>query len=77
MGGHTFGGEWTEDKLECLGKYLSAYRRIFVQNKYARNYGTWYVDAFAGTGSRSVPEAPDRVASLFEGDYADPESQSY
>lgn len=77
MGGHTFGGEWTEDKLECLGKYLSAYRKIFAQNKYARRYRTWYVDAFAGTGSRAVRDTPDLPESLFEGSYKDAESQSY
>jgi three-Cys-motif partner protein len=77
MGGHTFGGEWTEDKLDCLGKYLSAYRKIFVRNQYARRHRTWYVDAFAGTGSRSVQDTPDRVDLLFEGNYEDPEYQSY
>jgi three-Cys-motif partner protein len=77
MGGHTFGGEWTEDKLACLGKYLSAYRKIFAQNKYARRYRTWYVDAFAGTGSRAVRDTPERAEPLFEGSYEDPESQSY
>jgi len=77
MGGHSFGGEWTEDKLACLGKYLSAYRKIFVQNMYARRYRTWYVDAFAGTGSRAIRETLDRAEPLFEGSYEDPESQSY
>jgi three-Cys-motif partner protein len=77
MGGHTFGGEWTEDKLDCLGKYLSAYRKIFVQNEYAQKYRTWYVDAFAGTGSRATRDIPDRAKSLFESSYEDPESQSY
>jgi three-Cys-motif partner protein len=77
MGGHTFGGEWTEDKLDCLGKYLSAYRKIFVQNKYAKKYRTWYVDAFAGTGSRATRDIPDRAKSLFESSYEDPELRSY
>src|SRR5580704_19750042 len=77
MGGHTFGGDWTEDKLDCLGKYLSEYRKIFVKNERARYFRTWYVDAFAGTGSRSVQDPSGRAESLFEGDYEDPESQRY
>lgn len=46
-----FGGNWTEEKLTCLHDYLTNYRIIFSQNK-ASYYLTWYVDAFAGTGSR-------------------------
>jgi three-Cys-motif partner protein len=53
----TFGGEWTEVKLNRLKSYLEAYRTIFTKNSKARYYTTWYVDAFAGTGSRSAPEA--------------------
>ncbi len=57
MSGQTFGGEWTEVKLNRLKSYLEAYRTIFNRNSQARFYTTWYVDAFAGTGSRSAPEA--------------------
>jgi three-Cys-motif partner protein len=53
----TFGGNWTEDKLERLAKYLAAYRTIFTANEKARYFRTWYVDAFAGTGARSQPDA--------------------
>jgi len=45
-----FGGAWTEDKLNRLGKYLKAYTRIFKGNPQARYFTTVYVDAFAGTG---------------------------
>jgi three-Cys-motif partner protein len=77
MGGHAFGGDWTDDKLDCLGKYLAEYRRIFVKNERARYFKTWYVDAFAGTGSRSVHDPSEPTEPLFEGDYGDPESQRY
>jgi three-Cys-motif partner protein len=50
-----FGGAWTEVKLGCLRKYLEAYRTIFTANSKARYFQTWYVDAFAGIGSRSTP----------------------
>jgi three-Cys-motif partner protein len=51
---HAFGGEWTEMKLGRLKEYLTQYRRIFEKNEKARYFRTWYVDAFAGTGSRVV-----------------------
>ena len=50
---HVFGGNWTEEKLETLKKYLVAYKSIFDNNPKAQYFTTWYVDAFAGTGSRS------------------------
>jgi len=46
----TFGGPWTQQKLEVLSKYLSAYTKIFTKNTKAQFYTTSYVDAFAGTG---------------------------
>jgi three-Cys-motif partner protein len=52
---HAFGGDWTEDKLRRLREYLIAYRAIFTNNPRASYFKTWYVDAFAGTGSRSSP----------------------
>jgi three-Cys-motif partner protein len=46
-----FGGAWTQQKLEALGKYLKAYTTIFKKNPRARFYSITYVDAFAGTGT--------------------------
>ena len=57
MNDHTFGGNWTEEKLARLDKYLTTYRTIFANNEKAKHFRTWYVDAFAGTGSRSEPTA--------------------
>lgn len=64
---HQFGGDWTQEKLERLRKYLPAYMRIFTKNKWARRYTTYYVDAFAGTGTRTSSDI-ERVStlSLFE-----------
>jgi three-Cys-motif partner protein len=53
-----FGGAWTQQKLECLAKYLSAYTQIFHKNPRARHFDTTYVDAFAGTGYLKTPEIP-------------------
>lgn len=55
---HQFGGQWTDDKLVILGKYLKAYRTIFSKNQYARRYTTLFIDAFAGTGYRAAPQDP-------------------
>jgi len=49
---HQFGGDWTEEKLERIRKYLCAYTTIFTRNPNARYYTTVYVDAFAGCGYR-------------------------
>jgi three-Cys-motif partner protein len=62
---HTFGGAWTERKLQCLRKYLEAYRTIFNRNPRARYFHTWYVDAFAGTGSRYTPAEPIGLLSTY------------
>lgn len=57
MSTHVFGGDWTEEKLEVVRKYLSAYTTIFAENKRARYFTTTYVDGFAGSGTRTVTEA--------------------
>jgi len=74
---HVFGGDWTDDKLNLLAKYLMAYRTIFSKNPRARYFKTWYVDAFAGTGSRSTPDAALKPASLFQDVYDDAETKLY
>ncbi len=75
---HTFGGDWTEDKLARLAKYLTAYRTIFTRNERARHFTTWYVDAFAGTGSRSSSGASlSAQAGLIDEAYRDAETSGY
>ncbi len=48
-----FGGDWTQQKLDILRKYLSAYTTVLSKTplKFA------YIDAFAGTGYRVPPKA--------------------
>lgn len=48
--GQHFGGDWTEQKLECVRAYLHEYTKIM--NKQAFKFD--YIDAFAGTGYREV-----------------------
>ena len=77
MAEHTFGGGWTEVKLARLAKYLMAYRTIFTKNVRAQHFKTWYVDAFAGTGSRSAPEVSPKSADLFQDVYEDADTREY
>jgi three-Cys-motif partner protein len=69
--GHKFGGNWTEEKLDRVKKYLVAYATIM--NKQSFRFA--YIDAFAGTGYRTVeqnetddflfPEFAERETRLF------------
>ncbi|MGK7921692.1 MAG: three-Cys-motif partner protein TcmP [Trichodesmium sp.] len=61
MAKQVFGGNWTEDKLNRVRKYLGAYAKIM--NKYSFNYA--YIDAFAGTGYREIKEIEDKDTLLF------------
>jgi three-Cys-motif partner protein len=51
-----FGGNWTQQKLSLLSEYLQKYTTIFHGNPNARYFTTFYVDAFAGSGSYSVKD---------------------
>lgn len=77
MSEQSFGGNWTQDKLRRLEKYLLAYRAIFTRNVKARFFTTWYVDAFAGTGVRASPEHSRQELNLFGDVYEDPDSAGY
>ncbi len=56
-----FGGDWTEQKLEAISKYLQAYATALSKTKFKRIY----VDAFAGTGYRELRQKPDD-GSIFD-----------
>ncbi len=70
--GHRFGGNWTEQKLECVGKYLHAYTTIM--NKQHFQYA--YIDAFAGTGYRDMENDEDTEELMFP-DLVAPEVVSF
>lgn len=63
---HQFGGQWTEEKLKRIKKYLSAYMTIFNKNEKASKLNTIYVDAFAGTGFRNPEKADKNFLPLFD-----------
>jgi hypothetical protein len=45
---HSYGGPWTELKLDVLKKYLNFYTDALKNQRFEK----WYIDAFAGTGER-------------------------
>ena len=47
---HEFGGQHTELKLSIVESYLKAYTKA-LRNKFDQ---LWYIDAFAGTGTRTI-----------------------
>ncbi len=79
MTSHRFGGRWTEEKLNRLKKYLSAYTTIFKANERATYFRITFVDAFARTGYRMASRDGNQVvaASLLDDVYEDAEAQSF
>lgn len=56
---HSFGGGWTEIKLDAVSDYLKFYTRALQASPSPDNpFETWYVDAFAGTGDRTIDACP-------------------
>jgi three-Cys-motif partner protein len=57
---HSFGGPWTEIKLDAVQYYLGCYTKALKR----AGLDLWYIDAFAGTGSRDAQRV---VGGLLEG----------
>ena len=55
---HRFGGNWTSAKLAVLAKYLAAYATALSRQPFER----WYIDAFAGSGTRLPAGEPGPAA---------------
>lgn len=54
-GSHEFGGSWTEVKLDAIAAYLSYYNNVLrTQPREDQPFRRWYVDAFAGSGTRTA-----------------------
>lgn len=66
---YSWGGQWTEDKLDVFEKFAKAY--LVIMNKYREPSG-WkliYFDGFAGSGSRQEKNKSELEQTLFEYDY--------
>lgn len=70
--GQKFGGSWTEQKLECVRKYLHAYTTIMSKQPFRFAY----IDAFAGTGYRETDSDEDTDELMFP-DLVSPEVASF
>ncbi len=57
---HRFGGDWTATKLTILGDYLRAYTTALKNQPFK----TAYIDAFAGTGYRTLREPIDDAGEV-------------
>lgn len=64
---HSFGGDWTDAKLEVLANYLSAYTTALKKSPFKKGY----IDAFAGTGYRILRQISDASEILLFPDLAD------
>jgi three-Cys-motif partner protein len=64
--GLRFGGAWTEVKLDAVHYYLQFYTRVLRDKPTPHQpFELWYIDAFAGSGSRRI----DRITGgLFAGE---------
>lgn len=67
-----FGGDWTAEKLERVRKYLAAYATIMHKQKFRFAY----IDAFAGTGYRTLKQAKGQ-SGLLVPELAEQESQGF
>lgn len=56
-----FGGDWTEEKLIRIKKYLSAYTTALSKQPFR----TAYIDAFAGTGYRQLKQERKPTEFMF------------
>jgi len=72
-----FGGDWTEEKLDILQKYLWA----FTTSLKKRHFTLLYIDAFAGTGYREMPANPsnhgDPSAQFLFEEQSTPEAEAF
>jgi three-Cys-motif partner protein len=68
----SFGGDWTEDKLDRLTAYLAAYMQAMKNQPFRKIY----VDAFANTGYRAATSQTSSQEQLFF-ELGEPEVQGF
>ena len=62
LDGQRYGGAWTQEKLEVLGRYLRAYTNALKNQKQFKRI---YIDAFAGTGEVILPSTDSEHQDMF------------
>ena len=62
---HTFGGPWTEIKLDLLRRYLTAFNQALQYRPTPdRPFSRIYIDAFAGTGEFVIRTGEQAVGTI-------------
>ena len=64
MAKNSWGGPWTEEKLDAFEKYVKAYLRIMNKQRDLYDWKLLYFDGFAGSGIRSESEADAEIQSI-------------
>ena len=59
----SFGGSWTEKKLNCLKQYIMAYEKVMRNQPFK----LLYIDAFAGSGYREIKTNKPHVNKFLKG----------
>lgn len=67
-----FGGDWTAEKLDRVRKYLRAYATIMRK----QHFRFAYIDAFAGTGYRTLKQTEEPRELLFP-EFIEQDSQAF
>lgn len=62
---HTFGGPWTQIKLDLLGRYLTSFNQALQYSpSSSRPFTRIYIDAFAGTGECEIKTDEETVETI-------------
>jgi three-Cys-motif partner protein len=72
MAKQSFGGDWTEDKLQRVEEYFRKYNVALKNQPFRREY----IDAFAGTGYREIKDDVDDIELMFP-NLVEPEVQKF
>lgn len=62
----SWGGQWTEEKLDAFEKYVNAYLTIMNSHRDKYQWNLIYFDGFAGSGSRNETKKETNSALLQE-----------
>jgi hypothetical protein len=67
----SWGGSWTQEKLDAFEKYVNAYLTIMNKHRDKNHWKLIYFDGFAGSGSRGEikKEESELLIELFDKTY--------
>jgi len=66
MSKDSWGGSWTEQKLDAFEKYVNAYLTIMNKHRDKNGWKLIYFDAFAGSGKRALLNKEEQTFQLFD-----------